>query len=260
LPDGLRVEQCSFARGADVESDAAAIKRLLFQQRLFFAVDADPYGDESAVRALVAEWKKAEADGARMYPLAYRFDVCFVDPLQVAVAYEEPNDAIVELLLSLPQCWHVQNRAVRRAALHEAAALARIEPTDPKGGGKAYLQLLLDAGWQVNHRDVATGSTPLAVVCDLDPPRPHTKAVRAKHHERMLATAKFLTARGADPRIGTEGAANDCITLCLYNSFNLPLLRHLLDTQKADTTWLRGTVNALGNSLMVSLRCSCKLD
>jgi len=100
---------------------SAAIKRLLFQQLLFFAADADPYGDQARVRALVSEWQAAAAGGVRMWPLAYRFDVSWISPLQVAIAYEEPDEQIVQLLLLLPQILHVQTAAFMRPAFHEAA-------------------------------------------------------------------------------------------------------------------------------------------
>ncbi len=223
---------------------ASAIKRLLFQQKLLFAADADPYGDEAQVRVLVQEWKHAGASGAHMFPLAYRFDVAFLNPLQIAVSYGEPNENIVELLLSLPQCLHVQGKATKRAAFHEAAALYKFQPEAP--GGKAYLQRLLDAGWQVNHRDIATNTTALAVVCDLDPSADEEEA---DFRRFMLRTAQFLTERGADPRLTAATGANSCLTLVIRNANNIPLLRHLLHVLKEDRAGLSAT-NAFGNTAM----------
>ena len=45
----MRVEQCSYIG----ESDAAAIKRLIFQLQLYEAVERDDNGDEADVRRLV---------------------------------------------------------------------------------------------------------------------------------------------------------------------------------------------------------------
>ena len=119
-PDGLRVEQCSYAG----ESDAAAIRRLIFQRQLFQAVEAGDDGDEVRVRALVEQWEAASASGKRMWPLVYRHDVEMKHPLQIAVAYESQDTAIIKLILRLPHSLHVQSRATEHHALHLAAYLS----------------------------------------------------------------------------------------------------------------------------------------
>lgn len=107
LNEGLCVEANRFSD----ESDASAIKRLLFQRKLFQAVEDGDNGDIAEVRRLVTEWQPAYASGARMHPLCYRADSDWMAPLQTAVSYEKENVDILKLLLQLPHCYHIQSKA-----------------------------------------------------------------------------------------------------------------------------------------------------
>jgi len=128
-PDGLRVEQCSYAG----ESDAAAIRRLLFQRQLFQAVEAGDDGDEPAVRRLVAEWKHERDEGhKRMWPLVYRADVDDESPIQSAVfmANQEAGHSLLALLLQLPHAFHVQSQRELWAALPLAVDSSNMAAVD----------------------------------------------------------------------------------------------------------------------------------
>ena len=73
------------------------------------------------MHVLVSEWQTAAAGGKRMWQLAYRFDVSWKSPLQVAIMYEEPNEQITQLPLLLPQCLHVRTATSQRPDFLEAA-------------------------------------------------------------------------------------------------------------------------------------------
>lgn len=116
LRDGLLVEACQYAG----ESASAACKRLLFQQRLAAAVDAEPSGDLGAVTGLVGQWRRAELAGRRLRPLCYRWDTARRSPLPTAACYEPTDNAILAQLLSLPHCFHVQPASAEFPTLHQA--------------------------------------------------------------------------------------------------------------------------------------------
>ena len=117
----------------------------------------------------------------------------------------------------------------------------------------------------MNLRDVATGVTPLAHISNLDDSvqvqaqgkRVTPKSIKAAEEAavnfstRILDTAKFLTKRGADPRIPNE-EGNDCITLVIYNALpgHVPILQHFLQLVSAQE--LQTHVNMFGNTAMVS--------
>ena len=135
-PDGLRVEQCSYAG----ESDAAAIRRLIFQRQLFQAVEAGDDGDEPAVSRLVAEWKRERDEGhKRMWPLVYRADVDDESPIQSAVfmANQEAGNRLLALLLQLPHALHVQSQRELWAALPLAVDSSNIAAVDQLLNGQS---------------------------------------------------------------------------------------------------------------------------
>jgi len=157
LPEGMRIEHPSY----EGESEEAAIKRLIFSQALFDAVDAGDNGNLDAVKRLVKEWLDAERSGRfKMYPLMYRADHAYNHPLHVAVSYEDDNVAILYELLKLPFAFHVQSAATNYPPLHAAAM----------NNNEAAVRALIDAGCNVNFRDVVTGKTPfLCLIADVCP-------------------------------------------------------------------------------------------
>ena len=141
LRDALLVEACQYAG----ESDSAACKRLLFQQRLAAAVDAEPSGDLGTVTELVGQWRRAELAGRRLRPLCYRWDAFRRSPLATAACYEPTNNAILAQLLSLPHCFHVQPASAEFPPLHQAVCVQNKEgvemlldgPTRARARGQA---------------------------------------------------------------------------------------------------------------------------
>lgn len=144
LREGLRLEQPSYVG----ESDTAAIRRLLFQAALAHATDEGDNGSLSTVKKLVKIYKH-ESVGKKMFPLAYRGDAFYYSPLQTAVAYEDTSTGILDQLLQLPFLLHTQSRATEFPALTRAIFCRNFV------GAKH----LLEAGYNVNFRDSATGAT-----------------------------------------------------------------------------------------------------
>lgn len=145
LREGLRLEQPSFVG----ETDAAAIKRLLFQAALMHAADSGDAGDLKMVKKLRVLWYKDQKAGKKMFPLAYRGDAFYMSPLQTAVAYEDTSTSILDELLRLPILLHVQSRATEFPALTRATFCHNFDA----------LRHLIDAGYNINFRDSATGAT-----------------------------------------------------------------------------------------------------
>lgn len=143
LRDGLLVEACQYAG----ESASAACKRLLFQQRLAAAVDAEPSGDLGAVTGLVGQWRRAELAGRRLRPLCYRWDTARRSPLPTAACYEPTDNAILAQLLSLPHCFHVQPASAEFPTLHQAVCAQN----------KEGIEMLLDGPTHAHARRQAAG-------------------------------------------------------------------------------------------------------
>jgi len=123
LAEGLLVEACQY----DGESDEAACKRLLFQQQLLFAVEADPAGDLAAVMRLVEQWLEAEEAGYRMRPLCFRWDAFRLTPLSTACCYDPTSNDILAQLLRLPHSFHVQPARTEYPALHQSLCAQNLE-------------------------------------------------------------------------------------------------------------------------------------
>ena len=237
--EGLRIEQCSYGG----ESDPAAIKRLLFQMQLFHAVEEGDDGNLTKVKDLVAAWKQAEKS-KRMFPLVYRCDVAWDHPLRVAVTYESGDTAILSELLKLPLNLHIQSAIPMPHALHEACAM----------NFTAAREKLVEAGCDINVRDVRTGATPLVYLFTIQPPDSENPAV---FNDRLLATARWLTSQGADPRVCTD-MGNDALSFLVFRPepLRISILQHLLSVVAAlDPHWVRDHTNAADSTLMHYALC-----
>ena len=80
--EGLLFEECRFSG----ETAREAIARLIFQKKLFDAVDSGDSGDLVEVKKLVRLWRTLQKEGKRMFPLAYRADAFYLSPLQVSTS------------------------------------------------------------------------------------------------------------------------------------------------------------------------------
>ena len=148
LTEGLHIEQCSYVG----ESDPAAITRLLFSRLCYDATERGDNGDAAEVRRLVGLWKAAEASGARMFPLVFRWDAAWRSPLQTAAVYEDSSTAILRILLELPISFHVQPAKAQHSALHLAAEAGSLEAVG----------MLLDGPSHCNARPSGRASPPQA--------------------------------------------------------------------------------------------------
>lgn len=208
--ESLRLESCMYVG----ESCDGAVKRLLFQQLLLDAVEADPVGDEKMVRGLVTLWRRTYNSGTPMFPLAYRHDAFYVSPLQTAVAYETTDTSILQHLLKLPFAFHVQPRVTDHAPMHRAAMCHNY----------AAMRLLQRAGYNINHRDSATGQTPLLTVVSLE--EPTDDMTESQLDDDVITIAKELCGAGADPTI-PDDSGNDALTICVFLR-RLALLQYLV--------------------------------
>jgi len=197
LRDGLEVSSCKY-RG---ESASGAIRRLLFQQKLWLAVDRGDNGDLDGVRKLVDEWLTAEAAGCRMFPLVYRPDCAFFNPLSQAVAYESDDDKILRQLLRLPHVFGIQSKNTTNGwpVVHRAALANR----------QSFVDMLVSAGAALNIRDITQGTTALHVVIGAMEPvmeksRKQEDKDKLKHNRELLETATHLLNAGIDARVAAD--------------------------------------------------------
>ena len=225
------------------ETSEAAIKRLLFQRRLLFAVEAGDDGNLHGVQQLVKEWHKA-AETYEMFPLVYRGDTDVTHPMQVAVRYLSENLSVLHELVKLPQLLHIQSRRFLFAALPLAALNGNFKAVD----------ILLRAGWNINNRDIANGKTILHAIAQNDTiendQTTFTECDSSYTTSSMLCewTAKALV-RGADPTIVDDNGNTPLITAVHHGQpelVSLYLQWNALNEARSDPT--RSSIQSISKS------------
>ena len=136
------------------ESLMGRCKRYLFQETLNRAVEAGDFGDVERVRSLLSEWDAAH-ERHRMFPLQY--DASYpIGPMQIAVAFESDDTAILELLLRARIDPH-KKTATGFLPIHAAANV----------GNPHCVRMLLDqGGCDPNLAEETDGYTALMMAAD----------------------------------------------------------------------------------------------
>ena len=136
------------------ETRAGRGRRYLFQELLNRAVEEGDYGNVERVRSLLSDWHAAHARH-RMFPLEY--DSSYpVGPMQVAVAFENDDTAILALLLQA-RIDPLKKTAAGWLPIHAAANV---------GNPRCVRMLLEEGGVDANMAEERDGYTALMMAAD----------------------------------------------------------------------------------------------
>ena len=137
------------------ESNGGRCKRYIFQEMLNRAVEEGDYGNIERVTALLDEWHSARRGKKyRVFPLEYD-DSYPVGPMQIAVAFDNDDPSILQLLLDADVDYY-KRTATGFLPIHAAANV----------GNANSVRLLLQHGCDPNLREETDGYTALMMAAD----------------------------------------------------------------------------------------------
>ena len=137
------------------ESNGGRCKRYIFQEMLNRAVEEGDYGNIERVTRLLDEWHSARRGKRyRVFPLEYD-DSYPVGPMQIAVAFENDDTSILQLLLDADIEYN-KRTATGFLPIHAAANV----------GNANSVRLLLQHGCDPNLREESDGYTALMMAAD----------------------------------------------------------------------------------------------
>ena len=137
------------------ESNGGRCKRYIFQEMLNRAVEEGDYGNIDRVTALLNEWHSARRGKRyRVFPLEYD-DSYPIGPMQIAVAFENDDASILQLLLDASIDYN-KRTTTGFLPIHAAANV----------GNANSVRLLLQYGCDPNLREETDGYTALMMAAD----------------------------------------------------------------------------------------------
>ena len=136
------------------ETRAGRGRRYLFQELLNRAVEEGDYGNVERVRSLLSDWHSAHSRH-RMFPLEY--DSSYpIGPMQIAVAFDNDDTAILQLLLAA----HIDPNKKTAAGFLPIHAAANV------GNPRCVRMLLEQGGCDPNMAEERDGYTALMMAAD----------------------------------------------------------------------------------------------